>query len=73
MKTDSGLTVTRAQIRIDALMWAGRTKDNAKDFKATNGWCTRFMKRHNLELRLKTKIAQRLPSDLDDEIAYSID
>ena len=37
-------------------------------FKASQGWCTRYMRRHDLSLRLRTKIAQKLPAALDEKI-----
>ena len=43
-------------------------KDSYPQFKASAGWCTRFMNRHNLSLRTRTKISQKLPRDLDDKI-----
>jgi len=62
----SGLFVTRNTIRFKALQLAkehGYTK-----FKASCGWCSRFMKRHDLVLRQKTHIAQKLPKDLDEKV-----
>jgi len=38
-------------------------------FKASRGWASRFMARHDLTLRSKTSMAQRLPCDLEDKIA----
>ena len=67
-KRQSGLFVTRAQIRLFAIDWAGGNEENSRDFKATNSWCTRFMNRYNLVLREKTKIAQKLPRESDDKI-----
>lgn len=46
---DQGHIVNRGAIRLKALEYA--TKDNtlaSQDFKASAGWCTRFMKRHGL-------------------------
>ena len=37
-------------------------------FVASAGWCTRFMNRYRLVLRQKTKIAQKLPADLEAKI-----
>ena len=37
-------------------------------FKASIGWAQKFMKRHSLALRLKTKISQKLPDDLEEQI-----
>ena len=39
---------------------------NAK-FVASDGWVRKFMIRHNLSLRAKTSVAQKLPSDLEDK------
>uniref|UniRef100_K7FTI3 HTH CENPB-type domain-containing protein n=1 Tax=Pelodiscus sinensis TaxID=13735 RepID=K7FTI3_PELSI len=61
----NGYVVTRNKIRMFALQWGKSNPDHSKGFKATVSWCTRFMERHNLVLRQKTKIAQKLPADLD--------
>uniref|UniRef100_A0A8C0J9M6 Brinker DNA-binding domain-containing protein n=1 Tax=Chelonoidis abingdonii TaxID=106734 RepID=A0A8C0J9M6_CHEAB len=37
-------------------------------FIASAGWCTRFMSRHGFCLRQRTKIAQKLPRDLELKI-----
>ena len=37
-------------------------------FKASPGWCHRFMKRRELALPQKTHIAQKLPSDVDTKV-----
>ena len=37
-------------------------------FQASNGWVAGFMKRHDLCLRAKTSLAQRLPKDLEEKI-----
>ena len=41
---------------------------NITGFQASNNWCTRFLRRNNLALRQKTKIAQKLPGDLEEKI-----
>ena len=38
------------------------------DFKASSGWCTLFMKRHDFVLRQNTEIAQRLSREVNDKI-----
>ena len=38
------------------------------NFKASAGWCTRLMHRHNLTICQRTKICQKLPADFDDKI-----
>ena len=42
--------------------------DKMANFKGTVSWCDRFMKRKNLTLHLKTKIAQKLPQDYEERI-----
>ena len=37
-------------------------------FQASNGWVAGFMKKHDLSLRAKTSLAQRLPKDLEEKI-----
>ncbi|KAJ1130292.1 hypothetical protein NDU88_008646 [Pleurodeles waltl] len=64
----SGYIVTRNQIRLFALQWAKSNPDHSNRFKATVSWCTRFFERHNLVLRQKTKIAQKLPADLEAKV-----
>ncbi|KAG7166071.1 Pogo transposable element-like 12, partial [Homarus americanus] len=61
----NGYGVSRGSIRIFALKLA--RKLGITDFKASHGWCTRFMKRNDFVLRRKTKISQRLPQELDDK------
>ena len=38
------------------------------NFKASKGWCTRFMRRNNYSIRRPTKIAQKLPHHFVDKI-----
>ena len=40
----------------------------AGEFKASNHWCQRFMKRNGLLLRQKTTLAQSLPRDYEEKI-----
>lgn len=65
----NGHVVTRNKIRLFALQWAKSNPENSKGFKATVSWSTRFLERHNLVLRQKTKIAQKLAADLEDKDA----
>ena len=39
----SSLFVTRTQIFLFALNWAGRNEENSRYFKAFSSWCTRFI------------------------------
>lgn len=64
----NGYVVTRNTIRLFALQWAKSNPDHSNNFKATISWCSRFMERHDLVLRQKTKIAQKLPADLDNKV-----
>ncbi|KAH1173359.1 hypothetical protein KIL84_017881 [Mauremys mutica] len=56
-------------VRMFALQWAKSNPDHSKGFKATVSWCTRFLERHSLVLRQKTRIAQKLPADLDGKVS----
>lgn len=64
-----GCIITRTNIRMRALQLAKDKKYGFKEFKATAGWCTRFMNRHNLTLRQRTHIAQKLPADIDEKVS----
>ena len=62
----NGLRVTRMNIRHRALQIA--KERGQSDFKASAGWCTRYMRRNNLFLRQKTHIAQKLPKHVDCKV-----
>lgn len=65
-----GYVVTRSAIRLQALTMAKKTDyETPTDFKASAGWCTRFMKRYGLTLRQRTHIAQKLPADVEHKVA----
>lgn len=38
-------------------------------FQASRGWLQKFMKRHELSLRSRTSLSQRLPADLEEKIS----
>ena len=59
----NGFIVTRSAIRVQA-----QSTFKEPNFKASAGWCTNFMNRHGLSLRVRTKISQKLPAQLDDKI-----
>ena len=61
-----GYIVTRNMIRMKALAMIDEL--NITGFQASNNWCTRFLRRNNLALRQKTKIAQKLPEDQEEKI-----
>ena len=56
-----GYIVTQNKIRAYALRWAKAHK--IKDFRATSGWCSRFMNRKNLVIQ------QKLQSDHSHKVA----
>ena len=60
----SGYIVTSLHVRLQA-------QKMCKDltFIASNGWAQKFVRRHGLALHQKTKIAQKLPKDLDEKIS----
>ena len=49
-------------------MYSSKSYDIVTPFKATAGWCTRFMNRQGLSLRTKTHIGQKLPKDVEDKV-----
>ncbi|XP_034618018.1 pogo transposable element with KRAB domain [Trachemys scripta elegans] len=67
----NGHIVTRTGIRLRALQMSKDDKYKSVKpsmFVASAGWCTRFMNRHGLCLCQRTKIAQKLPRDLEEKI-----
>ena len=63
---NNGLMVTRTNIRHRALQIA--KERGQSDFKASAGWCTRYMQKNNLIFRQKTHIAPKLPKDVDCKV-----
>ena len=64
----NGFPVSRNAIRVYALKWAKSNPSKSENFKATASWCSTFMKRNDLVLRQKTKIAQKLPAELEEKV-----
>ncbi len=62
----AGLAVATAVVRIKAKEIARQR--GITDFKASPGWCFRFLRRHNISIRRRTHISQKLPSDYDDKL-----
>jgi len=62
-----GYAVTPLAVRVKALAVAKEEK--LVHFKASFGWCRRFMRRHGLSLRARTKIAQKLPADIEHKVS----
>lgn len=66
-----GLIVTRTAIRIRALNLLKTpefAQNKPSNFVASVGWCNRFMNRNNLCIRARTKLAQKLPFQLENKI-----
>ena len=61
-----GIGVSRVQISLEALKAAKELK--IADFKSSEGWCSRFMKRNEYCLRAPTNIAQKLPAHYVEKI-----
>ena len=61
---DLHLPVSVQLIKAEAIR---RFKPKHPDFTASHGWSTRFLRRHNLTIRSKTSVAQKLPADLEDK------
>ncbi|KAG8198248.1 hypothetical protein JTE90_021505 [Oedothorax gibbosus] len=65
----NGHIVTRTAIRLKALHLAKTVmKNHPGESSASAGWCSRFMERYGLSLRQRTKIAQKLPKQLEEKI-----
>lgn len=65
-RDESNLAVSTNMIKIKAL---SLIKSTRPDFKASDGWLRKFLKRNDLVLRAKTSLAQSLPRDLENKIA----
>lgn len=55
-------------LRNQARIIARKESIPARDFRASNGCATRFMRRSGLSLRKRTTLCQRLPSAYDDKV-----
>lgn len=67
----NGYIITRTNIRLKALSMSKNPQFTAQkpvDFVASLGWCNRFMKRHDLRVRNRTKLAQKLPKELETKV-----
>ena len=62
----SGIGVSTKDIRLKALQFAREI--GGLQFKASVGWCERFMRRNLLSVRRRTHITQKLPADFQDKL-----
>lgn len=60
------LRVTRVGIREKALEIA--KEKGIGNFRASDGWCTRFMERHAFSLRRRTSVCQKLPAAFEEQL-----
>ena len=58
--------VSTVQGRIKAKVFA--KESGITDFQASRNWCYRFMERHNISIRRRTHISQKLPEDHADRL-----
>ncbi|XP_006036846.1 zinc finger and SCAN domain-containing protein 29-like [Alligator sinensis] len=63
-----GVRVTCEMLRLQALEIAKELNIPQHDFKASNGWCIRMMRRSGLALRQRTPLAQQLPSGCSEKL-----
>jgi hypothetical protein len=61
-----GYGVSTAKLGFKGLHLAKKT--NNANFRASLAWSYAFLKRHNLSIRRRTHIAQKLPSDYEDQL-----
>ncbi|KAH7941748.1 hypothetical protein HPB49_016929 [Dermacentor silvarum] len=62
-----GYTLSTKMLRVKALAIARHMNISPMDFKASEGWLWRFMKRQ-LSIRHRTTLCQRLPRKYDDKV-----
>lgn len=63
---NKGLPVSRKAMMLKAKQIAN---NNEISFKASRGWCEKFMKRENLSIRRRTTVCQKMPEDYAEQIA----
>ena len=63
----NGRAVSTVRIKLMAKEMAKNA--NISDFKASNGWCQKFMKRNKLSVRVRTTVGQKLPEMWEQKCA----
>lgn len=58
-RRQSGYIVTKNIIKAEAMKWAISNRELSKNFHATSGWCSCFMKRKGLVLHQKTEASTK--------------
>ena len=59
----AGVGVSTTDLRLKALVISRGMESMPHDFKSSVGWAQRFMVRHQLSVRRRTRIAQKMPFD----------
>lgn len=67
-KRSGAFSVTTEMIQIQARRIAERLNIDTTQFRASLGWCIRFLRRHGLSIRRRTTLAQRLPDEYENKI-----
>ena len=60
------LSVSTQMLRDKALALIKQYNPN---FKASEGWTRKFIRRHSIVLRARTSVAQKLPGDLENQVS----
>ena len=63
-----GIAINTVHLRLQAKLIAKKMKLNQSEFKASRGWASNFMSRHNLSVRRQTHISQKLPADIEEKL-----
>ena len=63
-----GIAINTVHLRLQAKLIAKKMKLNQSEFKASRGWASNFMSRHNLSVRRRTHISQKLPADIEEKL-----
>lgn len=65
---NNGCAISYDMVQAKARQIAREMKIDNKQFKASIGWVVRFMRRHNLSMRRRTSVCQKLPADYTDKV-----